>query len=954
MPSLASGLYFSGKLMGNGRSAANRLLSLEKPVYQFRGFELEPAERRLSLAGEPIALTPKVFDTLVLLVERAGHIVTKDELMKSLWPRGYVDESNLTKNIWRIRRALNDSESDSALIETVPKAGYRFVAPVTRLSAATPAVPPVVSDPSPPLASQPAPPSPLPRSKRRRLLGLVTAAAVLVLALAGIWELRSKQTSHSSTGHTVAVVGFSNLSENPKDAWLAPALTEMLGAELSAGGDLEVVPDELVRAATPDLSAPAAGGYATATLERLRTRLDTDYVMSGSYLVGGGADDAPVRVDIALQDARNGALVASVSSKTTLPELLALVARAGETLRTKLGSGPLTADTLERVANLQPPTLDVARHIGFALDAQRTYDPARQRDELLQAISEAPRYAPAYALLAQAWSALGYHDKAIAAAEQAARWSVNLPAEQRLQAQAALRSARGEWKDATKAWLELIRLRPANVEYRLAYIDAQCALGDTAAAEASLAQLRQLAATKGDPRIELAAATLASARDDMKTEALHARLALNQAQQREAPGLVADAQLRLGWASERLGDVAAARTAFEAAINGYRSIRNPRGEAAARAELANGPLTDLHLKQEAQEELQRALSLDQSIGNKAGMTRLYSSLCSTLWDQGDRDGALAAAQQGLALARETGDLTMQQWMLRAEANVAADDAATDDVVKQFREVADLDLRGGYRGGHSWSLASLADVERLRGNLNVAHQLCTQALSEAAGLSDIQFVVYSNLQCAKVAADRGETSAARAALDEVIRRQSAGGDAGYANDAKTILAQLDVDEGNWSAARQRLQEASRAFAAADMLTGEANAQALLALCEQALGNTKERDAASARARLLRRSITAHQEIFAVDILLAQLPPLPSGRTPVQQLMAIADDAGQRHWLSWSLEAQLAAWELERATDTAHSAVLKSKLEGTARQHGFGRVISRLDHPRALLPATAHHT
>ncbi len=112
--------------------------ALENPVYRFGSFELEPAERRLSEAGKSIALTPKVFDTLVLLVERAGHLVSKDELMKVLWPRGYVDESNLTKHIWFIRRALGDGEHDSRFIETVPKLGYRFIAPVTRASARAP------------------------------------------------------------------------------------------------------------------------------------------------------------------------------------------------------------------------------------------------------------------------------------------------------------------------------------------------------------------------------------------------------------------------------------------------------------------------------------------------------------------------------------------------------------------------------------------------------------------------------------------------------------------------------------------------------------------------------------------------------------------------------------------------------------------------------------------------
>ena len=92
---------------------------LDNPVYYFGEFTLDPLERRLSAAGKAIALTPKVFDTLVLLIERAGHLVSKDELMRALWPRGYVDESNLTKHIWLIRRALGDREQGSRFIETV-------------------------------------------------------------------------------------------------------------------------------------------------------------------------------------------------------------------------------------------------------------------------------------------------------------------------------------------------------------------------------------------------------------------------------------------------------------------------------------------------------------------------------------------------------------------------------------------------------------------------------------------------------------------------------------------------------------------------------------------------------------------------------------------------------------------------------------------------------------------
>src|SRR5580765_5216942 len=335
--------------------AYKSMTALENRVYQFKGIELDPAEHRLLSEGKPVALTPKVFDTLVLLVQRAGHVVSKDELIRTLWPRGYVDESNLTKHIWLIRRALGDQEGEaSRFIETIPKVGYRFVAPVTVRE--PPAAPPELAHVGTvlPVGRPGRVTASAPWYLRPTVLGAATAA-LLVAALAA-WRLgvHSAAAAHHA-GRTIAFVGFSNLSRNPKDAWLSPALTEMLSAELSVSDDLRVLPDELIRDSSADISAPAAGGYSLATLERLRRRLDADYVVSGSYLVTGAQEDAPLRVDIALQDARNGALLASVSNQSGVAGLLALVTSAGVTLRDKLGTRPAAAQDLSLMANVQPP-----------------------------------------------------------------------------------------------------------------------------------------------------------------------------------------------------------------------------------------------------------------------------------------------------------------------------------------------------------------------------------------------------------------------------------------------------------------------------------------------------------------------------------------------------------------------------------------------------------------------
>src|SRR5882672_3887111 len=99
-------------------------------TFSFGPFRLDPDERRLLRAGEPVALTPKAFDTLVALVERAGRVVTKDELFGQVWPDAIVEEGTLAQNVFTLRRALGD---ETRYIETVPKTGYRFIQPVARV-----------------------------------------------------------------------------------------------------------------------------------------------------------------------------------------------------------------------------------------------------------------------------------------------------------------------------------------------------------------------------------------------------------------------------------------------------------------------------------------------------------------------------------------------------------------------------------------------------------------------------------------------------------------------------------------------------------------------------------------------------------------------------------------------------------------------------------------------------
>jgi DNA-binding winged helix-turn-helix (wHTH) protein len=106
----------------------------EQQCFRFKSFLLNSAERELLRDGKGIALTPKAFDTLLVLVEKSGHLVTKEELLNTVWPDSFVDESNVSRTIHTLRRALGQDTNGEKYIETIPTKGYRFVADVENVT----------------------------------------------------------------------------------------------------------------------------------------------------------------------------------------------------------------------------------------------------------------------------------------------------------------------------------------------------------------------------------------------------------------------------------------------------------------------------------------------------------------------------------------------------------------------------------------------------------------------------------------------------------------------------------------------------------------------------------------------------------------------------------------------------------------------------------------------------
>jgi DNA-binding winged helix-turn-helix (wHTH) protein/TolB-like protein/tetratricopeptide (TPR) repeat protein len=208
--------------------------------------------------GEPLALTPKQFDALLLLVERPNELLAKDALIAALWPGLVVEENNLSQVIAGLRRALGDDAQVSRYIQTVPRRGFRFVAPVAALDTDT-------AEAGPDAQSGPS------RASRRGWLLGATGAA---LAAAGTlwWRQRAPAPGTPAPRPTLAVLPFKPLVAEGRDELLEIGMADSLIARLST------VPGLVVR------SVGSVRRFAGADQDPLRAghELDVAWIVDGS------------------------------------------------------------------------------------------------------------------------------------------------------------------------------------------------------------------------------------------------------------------------------------------------------------------------------------------------------------------------------------------------------------------------------------------------------------------------------------------------------------------------------------------------------------------------------------------------------------------------------------------------------------------------------------------------
>ena len=343
-------------------------------VYRFGVFEANPETGELLKKGVRVKLQEQPFRLLCLLLEKSGEIVTKEDVRERLWPGNtFVEfDASLSVAVGKLRDALGDDSDNPRFIQTVPRKGYRFVAPIERVLpesvvATTPIPSPSAAQAVPQVPVSRVRPSPI---KIKRAL-LICAIAIL---LVGAFVFRSSHRQSASTAEaksspsapqirrSVAVLGFRNLPGRKDDDWLSLALTEMIGTELAEGGQLRVLSDEDVARVKRELPLGDGETLAKPTLERLRKNPGADVVVVGSYTTVPGKAGDRIRLDIRLQNTANGETIAEDAVTGSKEDLFELATRAGSHLRENLGIGRLSSTGVSAVQASLPANQNAIRY----------------------------------------------------------------------------------------------------------------------------------------------------------------------------------------------------------------------------------------------------------------------------------------------------------------------------------------------------------------------------------------------------------------------------------------------------------------------------------------------------------------------------------------------------------------------------------------------------------------
>jgi eukaryotic-like serine/threonine-protein kinase len=778
------------------------------------------------------------------------------------------------------------------------------------------------------------------------LLSLLTA---LVANLGGLRDrilhrpmsgpMSNGAAEQSKRRTSVAVLGFKNLSGRDDEAWISTALSEMLDAQLSAGQQLRVISSEDVARMKIDLSLPAADSYSRDTLEKIRTHLGSDIVLLGSYLDSGKESGGKIRVDVRLQDARQGETIAVVSQDGNEASLPELVTRSGVGLRQKLGIADVSTTEASQVAASAPASPEATRLYAEGLAKLQAYDALAARSLLEKAIAADSNYALSHAALAQAWSQLGYDKKAEEEAKKAFDLSANLTREQHLSVEGRYREFAHDFPSAIEIYRTLRNFFPDNLDYGLRLASSQRKAGHPKDSLDTIAQMRTLPKPlSDDARIDVEEASAQNAAGNFSALQQTAAAAAVKARAQGSRMLQVQATDAEAFAWDRLGDLnKAVQKGLESrdlaanagnphllghALRTYGVILYDKGDFAG-----------------AQSSYEQALNIFKKIGDgQIGVTSV--SLGNVYYDQGKLEEARRYYEEALRIDQETG---------ANPANIGSDMGSIANVLDNLGDLMgatrmhEKSLQGfrdgGDQRGATAELGNLAGVLVERGDLSQALSYYEDGISIAEKIGYKEGRAFNLGGFAQISLIRDQVSQARDQEEQVLKIQKELGDAVEIARSQIALATIAIEEGKPAEAEVMIRAAAPQFEQQTMATGASQSAALLARALLAQSKIGDAQVAAGNALALAER-TSDRSTHLLATLAAAEVNARTGKEPaaMKALQSVLSESVRDGYKEFEFEARLDLGGLELRSSKDSGRQRLEKLEEDAGQKDF-RLIAR---------------
>jgi eukaryotic-like serine/threonine-protein kinase len=878
--------------------------------YRFGPFELDPSQGSLSRSGSRVKLQDLPLRLLVLLVERPGEIVTREEVRQRLWPEDtFVEfDNSLGVAVRKLREALRDDADAPRYVETVPRRGYRFVAPVTvqdsansdGLAAGSPRE----------ITASPVPPAEAEKAERTATLrGRYWVIAGLVLFMVGVamYEFRSNPlqsaarvetgaaTSRIRPRRAVAVLGFRNLAGRPDDNWLSTAFTEMLSTELAAGSALRLVPGEDVARAKRELPLADEDTLARATLARLRTNPGADVVVLGAYTLLPGKDENRIRLDIRVQDTAGGETIAEQALTGSEDKLFELAAQAGAELRQSLGVNSVSAEAISAARASLPSNQEAVRLYAEGRTKLWAFDFLGARDLLVKAVAADPMHPLAHSALSEAWWHLGYESKARAEAQQALNLSQHLPQEEQLLVEGQYRRATEDWPKTVQAYQTLFHLFPDRLDYGLLLASAQIHVTPADSLQ-TLAALRHLPPPAADDaRIDMMEASALIGTDFTKARSA--------------------AQRAIEKASAQGSHVLVART------YGILCQQGPSIEASA----------------DTIRECQIALQSSMAAGDMNSEAMMLTDLAGVYYQEGDLARAAKMWHQAIQEFRQIGNPDGVATTLSnlgsadlVRGNLGAAKKLFKESIPRYQAVED-------KSGVALSLNNLGDLSRQLGNLQAAATTYKQAKATAQEIDDKDATAYVLTGMGDMLTDRGDLAAARKSYEESLALRDRAGEK-QAAETQVALSRLAIEEGHAAEAEAAMRKCKEQFHREHAVDDELAASTMLTRALLAEGKLEDAEKEIEAAQALATQSQNRLARFQFDLVRARVLLTSERRDlPRAEVEEILGEARKRGFVGVEFEARLvlAEWEKKSGHDAAARTELAG-LENSARSRGYGLV------------------